>query len=170
MIEHCQRQTGKVAKRPQQVHPFQKRWAEISWAKGCRYPQHATEQSFESFDPHKGRAFYRQEDRRHNAGDRGSTYCTKFSDSTLNFKCRANRGRDGFPRSQRPLGKHKAVCKSFHRGRKNFADREKRRLLGHSNPSTTDLYIAAGSPQRLKAAYDPGGSRFPQSGQRTGST
>src|ERR1017187_9222697 len=32
MIEHYQGQTGEVAKRPQQVHAFQKRWAEISSA------------------------------------------------------------------------------------------------------------------------------------------
>src|ERR1700682_3329871 len=49
MIEHYQGQTGEVAKRPQQVHAFQKRWAEISWAKRCQHPQHAIEQSV---DPH----------------------------------------------------------------------------------------------------------------------
>ena len=49
MIEHYQGQTGEVAKRPQQVHAFQERWAEISWAKRCQHPQHAIEQSV---DPH----------------------------------------------------------------------------------------------------------------------
>src|SRR6266849_5771360 len=63
MIEYYQGQTGEVAKRPQQVHAFQERWAEISWAKRCQHPQHAIEQSV---DPHN-RAFYRQEDRGHNA-------------------------------------------------------------------------------------------------------
>src|SRR5258705_13097420 len=49
MIEHYQGQTGEVAKSPQQVRAFQKRWAEISWAKRCQHPQHAIEQSV---DPH----------------------------------------------------------------------------------------------------------------------
>src|ERR1035441_4685324 len=76
MIEHYQGQTGEVAKRPQQVHAFQKRWAEISWAQRSQHPQHAIEQSF---DPHKGRAFYRQEDRRRNVSGEGRNYCTKSS-------------------------------------------------------------------------------------------
>jgi len=38
----------------------QKRWAEISWAKRCQHPQHTVEQSF---DPHKGPRFPRQEER-----------------------------------------------------------------------------------------------------------
>src|SRR5713226_5063671 len=67
MIEYYQGQTGEVAKRPQQVRAFQKRWAEISWAKRCQHPQHAIEQSF---DPHN-RALYRQEDRGHDAHGEG---------------------------------------------------------------------------------------------------
>jgi len=69
MIEHYQGQTGEVAKRPQQVHAFQKRWAEISWAQGVSTRSTPSEQSF---DPHKGRAFYRQEDRRRNVRWRGA--------------------------------------------------------------------------------------------------
>ncbi len=94
MIEHYQGQTGEVAKRPQQVHAFQKRWAEISWAQRCQHPQHAIEQSF---DPHKGRAFYRQEDRRRNVSGEGRNYCTKFSAANPQFQMQRQSGQRRLP-------------------------------------------------------------------------
>src|SRR5712692_401583 len=60
------------------------------------------------------------EDRRHNASGGGSNWCTKLSCvRSLSSNAAPIRGGDGFPCAQGPLEKREAVCKSFHRNRKN---------------------------------------------------
>jgi hypothetical protein len=117
MIEHYQGQTGEVAKRPQQAHAFQKRWAEISWTRRCEHPQHAIEQPF---DPHKGLAFTDKKIVGATPVGQQLLHQARCSQSSASNAASIGAKTASLAPSGLP-GKCAALCKSLHRNGKNFA-------------------------------------------------
>jgi hypothetical protein len=155
MIEHYQRQTGEVAKRPQQVHAFQKRWAEISWAKRCPHPQHTIEQSF---DPHIRCPRFpgpRSLAHRQWQGQHLLHHIQCIQSSISNA---APIGAETPSRAPSgPLGKREAVCNSFHRNRKKpCRSRERGPHFRTLNIALSHMRIVGGLwmwSQRLEGIY-----------------